>query len=116
MSGSYLYKDSRELIVFVINNLCFSYEIIAVGSAAEAIALFNTQSFDLYILDYRLAEMDGVELCRRIRLNDVSTPVMFCSAMAYGYAQDNAANAGANAYLVKPLDLDLFIETVENFL
>jgi CheY-like chemotaxis protein len=109
-------KDSRELIEFVIEGLSGNYEITTVGSSAEALALLNSQPFDLYILDYRLAEINGVELCRRIRQTDFSTPVMFCTAMSNQSAKENAMNAGANDYLVKPVDIDTFIETVENLL
>ena len=109
-------KDSRELVEFVIKRLSRNYEITTVGSSAEALALLNFQPFDLYILDYRLAEMNGVELCRRIRQTDVSTPVMFCTAMSNQSAKDNAMNAGANDYLVKPIDIDIIIETVEKLL
>ena len=109
-------KDSCELVEFVIKGLSRNYEITTVGSSAEALALLNSQPFDLYILDYRLAEMNGVELCRRIRQTDDSTPVMFCTAMANQSAKENAMNAGANDYLVKPVDIDTFIESVENLL
>ena len=109
-------KDSRELIEFVIKGLSRNYEITTVGSSAEALALLNSQPFDLYILDYRLAEINGVELCRRIRQTDFSTPVMFCTAMSNQSAKENAMNAGANDYLVKPVDIDIFIETVQNLL
>jgi CheY-like chemotaxis protein len=109
-------KDSRELVEFVIKRLSRNYEITTVGSSAEALALLNFQPFDLYILDYRLAEMNGVELCRRIRQTDVSTPVMFCTAMSNQSAREDAMDAGANDYLVKPVDIDILIETVEKLL
>ena len=109
-------EDSRELVEFVLTSLNRNYEIITVGSSAGALALLNSQPFDLYILDYRLAEINGVELCRRIRQTDVSTPVMFCTAMSNQSAKDNAMDAGANDYLVKPVDIDILIETVEKFL
>jgi CheY-like chemotaxis protein len=109
-------KDSRELIEFVIKNSSPNYEITAVGTSAEAVGLLDSQQFDLYILDYRLADMNGVELCSYIRQNDFSTPIMFCSAMANKTAKNKATKAGANDYLVKPVDIDNFIETVEKLL
>lgn len=109
-------KDSRELIEFVIKNFSRNYDITAVGTSAEALALLDSQQFDLYILDYRLADMNGVELCNYIRQNDFTTPIMFCSAMTTKSAKDKATKAGANDYLVKPIDIDNFIETVEKLL
>ena len=109
-------RDSRELIEFVFKSLTRNYEITTVASSAEAIKLLDSQTFELYILDYRLAEMNGVELCRYIRQTDVSTPIMFCTAMTHQSAKEKAMEAGANDYLIKPVDIDFFVETVEKLL
>lgn len=109
-------KDSRDLIEFLFKNSKLNCQITTVASSAEALRLLDSQPFDLYILDYRLAEMNGVELCSHIRRTDFSTPVMFCTAMTQKSAKDKASEAGANAYLVKPVDIDIFIETVEKLL
>jgi CheY-like chemotaxis protein len=109
-------KDSLELIEFLLKNFCRNYEITTVGSSNEALVLINSHRFDLYILDYSLVDLSGVELCCYVRQTDISTPIMFCSAMAHQPAKDRAMKAGANEYLVKPVDINVFMETVEKLL
>ena len=61
--------------------------------------------------------MDGVELCRRLRERGVTKPIMFFSAMGVQIKdRDYVLAAGADEFLVKSIDLDRFIETVERLL
>jgi len=82
-------------------------ETRAVGTAAEALSLLQAEHFDLYLLDAWLPDLDGVELCRRVRLLDPHTPVLFYSGAAYDSDKKRAIDAGANAYVTKP-DVDGF--------
>jgi DNA-binding response OmpR family regulator len=92
------------------------FEVSAVNSSTEAVSLITDKSFDLYVLDYRLPGMSGIELCRLIRETDAETPIIFFSAMAFDKDRKTAIEAGASAYLVKPNDVAIFTETVEKLL
>ncbi len=72
------------------------------GSAAQALSLIKAEPFDLYMLDSRLPEVDGYELCRRMRVFDPHTPILFFSGAAYETDKRKAIEAGADAYVVKP--------------
>jgi OmpR-family two-component system manganese-sensing response regulator len=74
------------------------------------------QSFDLYILDYSLPEISGLELCHFIRKNNPSKPIMFLTAMAYPIHRASGLTAGADEYLIKPNDLGELIETINQLL
>ena len=110
LSPSILYvddnADSREVISLMLNIADDKYDVTTVDSADKAINLIKGQNYDLYILDYRLPEIDGIELCRQIRQFDTLTPIIFYSGAAYTAERERAIAAGANAYLVKPNDLD----------
>ena len=94
-----------------------NYEVTAVETAAEALAMNGRRDFDLYILDIWLPGMDGVELCRRLREKGVTKPIMFFSAMGVqAKDRDYVLSAGANEFLVKSVDLDRFTETVDRLL
>jgi DNA-binding response OmpR family regulator len=59
-----------------------------------------------------MADMSGVEMCRRIRAYDRRTPIIFYSASAYPKDREAGLAAGADDYLVKPEGLDRIVETI----
>lgn len=110
-------RDSREMIATLLRGSNPDYTVKAVETAAEALELTVREEFDLFILDIWLPGMDGVELCRRLRAKGVTKPIMFFSAMGVqAKDQDYVLAAGADAFLVKSVDLDRFLETVERLL
>ena len=93
-------EDAREMLGELLK---FSrIETRAVGTAAQALSAIQTERFDLYLLDSWLPDLDGVELCRRMRALDPHTPVLFYSGAAYEHDKKRAIEAGANAYVTKP--------------
>jgi DNA-binding response OmpR family regulator len=83
-------------------------ETTTVGTAAQALRLIEAERFDLYVLDLWLPDLDGFELCRRIRASDPYTPILFFSGAAYDTDKKKSIEAGANAYLIKPDVAGLF--------
>jgi two-component system, OmpR family, response regulator RegX3 len=110
-------RDSREMIAILLRGSNPDYSVKAVETAAEALALTSREVFDLFILDIWLPGMDGVELCRRLREQGVTAPIMFFSAMGVqAKDQDYVLAAGADAFLVKSIDLEKLVATVERLL
>lgn len=66
----------------------------------------NLQSYSMYLLDINVPGMNGLEVCKKIRSTDKSTPILILTA--YGEIQDkfDAFQYGADDYLVKPFHLD----------
>ena len=93
-------EDSRVMLVTLLK-LAF-IEAKAVGTAAQALSLIQAEHFDLYLLDGWLPEIDGFELCRRMRALDAYIPIVFFSGAAYEADKWKGIEAGANAYLTKP--------------
>ena len=89
-------------------------EAKAVGSAAQALSLIQAERFSLYMLDGWLPDIDGFELCRRLRAFDSRTPILFFSGAAYEADKKRGIEAGANAYVIKP-DLDGLLESIKQF-
>ncbi len=109
-------KDSCEMISLMLRLANDSYRVSTVSTSREILDLIKSQAFDLYVFDYALPEMTGVELCRRIRQTDSKTPILFYSAMGRETDRDEATAAGATEYLVKPNDLEKLTETVQRLL
>ncbi|MGI8813442.1 MAG: response regulator transcription factor [Pyrinomonadaceae bacterium] len=110
-------KDSRDVLTRLLIEANANYVVTAVETAAEALALDSRGGFDLYILDIWLPGMDGVDMCRRLRERGRTAPIMFFSAMGMQPAdREYLLAAGANAFLIKSVDIDLLIPTVQRLL
>jgi two-component system, OmpR family, response regulator len=94
------HEDTRELVTLVLEQR--SYQVVTGSTIQSGVALAGSQQFDLYLLDSWLPDGSGLDLCKRIREFDKSTPILFYSAAAYEIDRDLAINSGAQAYLIKP--------------
>lgn len=109
-------KDSREMIKALLNYEDEGYDVTIVETGAEALSLVAKDPFDLYVLDLWLPSMDGMTICRRIREMKITEPIIFFSAMGRPADMDYVIAAGANAFLTKPNDLNIFADTVKRLL
>jgi two-component system phosphate regulon response regulator PhoB len=103
-------EDSRVML-----SMLLGIELIeakTVGTAAQALSSIEKERFDLYLLDARLPDLNGFELCRRLRAIDRHTPILFFSGAAFEADRKRGIAAGANAYLIKP-DLDGLLESIK---
>lgn len=91
-------------------------QAVTATTAAEALELIAGWRFDLYLLDNWMPGGSGVELCREIRRSDPSTPIVFYSGAALESEREEALQAGAQAYMVKPGDVAILVETVRQLL
>jgi CheY-like chemotaxis protein len=105
--------DTCEMMYALLGSL--GYEMTWATSMTEGLKLSQRGSFDLIILDGTYADGTGVELCQRIRTFDTQTPILFCSGKAYDTDIETGMKAGAQAYLVKPLEIDDLLEEVSRY-
>src|SRR5690349_19613168 len=105
-------EDSRVMLTTLLGIALI--EAKAVGTATQAWSLIRAQHFDLYLLDSRLSDADGFELCRQIRDQDPQTPILFFSGAAFDADQQKGIEAGANAYVIKP-DLEALLGSIKQF-
>ncbi len=70
-------------------------------------------SFDLIILDIMLPKVDGLEICRQIRANDIKTPILMLTAKAEEIDKVLGLETGADDYLTKPFSVREFIARVK---
>ena len=108
--------DDEDFRVMLVTRL--RHELIearAVGTAAEAISSTQTERFDLYVVDSQLTDLDGFDLCRRIRDVDPDTPILFFSGAADEADRKRGIAAGGNDYVIKP-DLDGLLGSIKRFI
>jgi CheY-like chemotaxis protein len=107
--------DTGEVIRLVLVDET-PYSILHVATASEALRVASTTHADLFIIDYLLAEMDGITLYDQLRtipgLSEV--PVLIISANLKSHEQE--LHARELVGVGKPFDLDAFIETVKKII
>jgi len=78
------------------------YSVTVALDGKTALQLAYSSSFDIMILDIMLPHINGMDLCRQLRQNNILTPILFLTALS---TTDNIVaglDAGADDYLVKP--------------
>ena len=108
------HEDTSDLMVLILSQL--NYDVATAASISGALGLTESADFDLFVLDSLLPDGTGTDLCKHIRERNNSTPILFYSAMAYDHDKDEALLAGAQRYLVKPVDSEVFCRTVAEML
>ena len=96
----------RELMPMMAARVGFP-DVTTVASGAHALDSLSEAVFDCIILDINMPEMDGIELCRRIRALPAyrQTPVLMLTAMSERDFMVQAFKAGATDYVTKPFDI-----------
>lgn len=107
------HDDSAEMMKLLLSPM--NYEVRAARTVQEAFILAQTETFDLYVLDKRLPDGSGVDLCKELQRVTPGVPCIFYSGDAYEMHRQEATAAGADAYIPKP-DIDALIEAVHAIL
>ena len=94
----------------------FGYVVATAGTNAEALELAKQFKFELCILDVRLPDGSGIELCQKIHDLQPKIPVLYHSAYASDEEQEAALSVCGNAYLKKPVSAAKLEETIAELL
>lgn len=102
-----LVEDEESLRDVIKMNLEMeAYEVEVAETGFKALKMIKDRTFNLYILDVMLPEVDGLSICQNIRLNDSNTPVLFLTAKDSSRDKIDGLRAGADDYLTKPFNLE----------
>jgi CheY-like chemotaxis protein len=108
------HQDTRLMMAALLNDC--GYGVLTAGSVAEALELAKEIEFDLYILDVRLPDGTGVELCEQLREMRPAIPIIYYSA--YGDVADHEAALArcGETYLRKPMCIDDIEQSIKQLL
>ena len=103
-----------DLIEIHLNDLGCS--VIRAADGMRGLAAAEGASFDLIILDLMLPYVDGLEVCRRLRMQQINTPILMLTAKSEEIDKVLGLETGADDYLTKPFSIRELIARVKAIL
>ena len=107
------HEDTAEMLKILLGEE--EYDVTTAATMQEALSLAASKEFDLYVLDKRLPDGTGLELCTKLNQVTPGVPCILYTGDAYDIHRVEAMAAGADAYVVKP-DIEGLIENVNKLL
>ncbi len=98
-------EDSTEIAHSLRQGLSRDYTVVLTALGQEALALAE-EGFDLIVLDLSLPDMNGAEVCKRVRGLGISSPILILTGDDDVEQKVGLLDAGAEDYLTKPFTLD----------
>ena len=112
-----LVEDELKVGAFICKGLEeHGYKVNTVNDGAAAKKILLATNFDLLILDVMLPDINGIDLCRQIRLIDTNTPILMLTALDQVNYKVSGLKAGADDYLVKPFHFIELLARIEALL
>jgi two-component system chemotaxis response regulator CheY len=92
------------------------HQVIEASEGKKAIESFSSEKPDLTLLDLTMEDMHGLEVLKRLREIDNQVKVIIVTADIQSFTRKEAEEAGATAFLNKPLSDELVLSTVESII
>ena len=110
--------DDAEIRKYISQELSADYHITTCSNGKEAFAQVLKEAPDLIISDIMMPEMDGITLCRKIKqhVNINHVPIILLTAKSEEEDNLEGLGTGADAYIVKPFNLDILRKTIQNII
>jgi CheY-like chemotaxis protein len=106
-------KDTRDMMSALLG--LEGYEMVEARNIAEGLNLVTSSTFDLILLDWVFDDGTGIDLCKRLRDSGTHAPVLFCSGIGNRTEIEKAMQAGAQGFLIKPVDVNDLLQNIGRF-
>ena len=112
-----LIVEDTELNIDLLTQLLEDdYTLLVARDGAQGVRMAQEKKPDLILMDISLPVLDGYEATRQIRTTLGATPIIGLSAHAMNGDAIKAKEAGCNDYLTKPVDEDLLMKKLKEYL
>jgi DNA-binding response OmpR family regulator/anti-sigma regulatory factor (Ser/Thr protein kinase) len=110
--------DHLEFRNFLFNELSEKYKVIMASDGKEGLQKAQIELPDLIVSDVMMPVMSGTELCQQLKANLAVShiPVILLTAKTSDEAQIEGFEAGADAYISKPFNMEILLLRIENLL
>lgn len=111
-----LIVDDDKITTDILSNMLYdeSREIVTCHSGKEALAAFQTGSFDIVLSDINMPEMNGLEMIREIRKNNKSVKIAIFTNFDNKQYMLDAITFGVNQFFSKPFQKEHFLDVIDN--
>jgi len=110
-------EDDDRISGFVKRGLeAEGYFVDVAGNGKEALQVASSSVYDLVLLDLMLPDMSGQEICRRLRIAGIKTPILMLTAMDGLEDKVEGLRIGADDYLTKPFAFEELIARIQALL
>lgn len=112
-------EDERDLLRVLTYNLKQAgFDVVGAADGETALRAMREERFDLVLLDLMLPDIDGFEVCARLRADAATreVPVVVLSAVSDLAARQRATELGVQEYLVKPFDPERLMRVIRETL
>jgi two-component system cell cycle response regulator DivK len=97
-----------------------NYNIVAAKNGSEVMKLIEKQKIDGILMDLNIPGKNGMECTKEIRANAnpeiANIPIIAVTGNANNYSLEDFKAVGINAYLPKPVDFDMLVQTVKQYI
>ncbi|MEP9358032.1 response regulator transcription factor [Sphingomonas sp. KR3-1] len=110
-------EDDAELAQLLAEQLgAAGYQVEIEADGRAAIDLVAVRPFDVILLDRMLPAIDGVDVLKRLRREQVDVPVILLTALGRLAERVEGLDAGADDYIVKPFEIDELVARIRTVL
>lgn len=110
--------DSEDMVGFLSENFKEKYEVMTASDGIEALDILSKHEVNIIISDWMMPRMDGAELCRRVRQNQLTShiPFVMLTAKTDDDSKVEGMDVGADTYIEKPFSLQYLEACIRNML
>lgn len=111
-------EDNTDVAAFIGKRLGEKYNVVYAKNGEEGLAIAREQLPDAIVTDLMMPKMDGLELTRQIRADDLTShiPVVIVTAKVTEADRIHGLEAGADAYITKPFSSDVLLTRINKLL
>lgn len=99
-------KSLAESLKYALESFGYAVDYLMDGEAGERRILLSHKEYDLIILDWMLPNKDGLQICKEVRKEKITVPILMLTARFDMKDKVTALDSGADDYLVKPFSLE----------
>jgi len=92
-----------------------NYDVMPAADGLDAVAKFQQQMPDIVLLDIMLPNLDGYQVCARIRELNKELPVIMLSSLDSPLDIERSRDSGATDYLTKPFDKENLLQIIAKY-